>query len=86
MGARRREASERALTLAIAEVYRLEGLACPGRFNSAARTSRALQCVIKYINSARESRDQMSTWTNAAEGNCVAARRGGEQPEAERSA
>lgn len=41
------------------------------------------QCVITYMNSERESRNPMWTWTSAAEGNCVAVKRGGEQPEAE---
>ena len=43
----------------------------------------ALQCVITYMNSERESRIPMTAWSSAAEVNCVVARRGGEQPEAE---
>jgi hypothetical protein len=50
------------------------------------RAELAAQCVIKYMNSERESRNPMKTWTSAAEGNCVAVRRGGKQPEAEQSA
>jgi hypothetical protein len=38
------------------------------------------------MNSEGESRIPLPAWAVAAEGNCVVARRGGEQPEAELSA
>jgi hypothetical protein len=43
----------------------------------------ACQCVIPGMKSERESRIPVLVWAPAAKGNCVAARRGGEQPGAD---
>jgi hypothetical protein len=58
---------------------RLEGGA-PSRRPPAAGSRRS--CVITCMKSERESRIPVLVWALEAKGNCVAARRGGEQPAA----
>jgi len=53
-----------------------------GATPDSARGTRALRAFVKLMRLTSERLSTARTWCRVAEGNCVAARRGGEQPEA----